>query len=217
MLGNIPGPLLNSIEIIRWNSNKKYLLDLQNVGVTIVPTNIIQTMSELSALQMQWSHTVVKPTVSASSYLTYLLNQIELTTARPLLEKIFAHSELMIQPFIPEIQNSGEVSLIYFKITQQPYYSHAVLKTAKSGEFRIQSEFGGSVHSYEPTSEEKLLGQRILAHVKQDWVYARVDLIQSQNGLLLCELEMIEPELFLSFSPESAELFYRAIIEHLTL
>jgi hypothetical protein len=84
-------------------------------------------------------------------------------------------------------------------------FSHAVLKMAKPGDFRVQDDFGGSLHDYEPAPEEISLAEYVLALCPEIPVYARVDLIRAEDGRpLLTELELIEPELWFRRNPSSA-------------
>ena len=212
---NCPVPLMNPADLIEWNSNKKYLLRFEKAGVPAVPTKIFSALEDLQSASLPWEKIVVKPSVSASSFMTYLWEKNQIHQNTDQLKAIFQHSEVVVQPFIPEIQEFGEMSLVYFRCGGKPCFSHAVVKRAKSGDFRIQQDHGGSLHVYEPTARDLEFGDYVLQQISEPWVYARVDAIPSKQGLLLCELEMIEPELFMATAKNKEDLFYQAICDFL--
>ncbi|MGB6231209.1 MAG: hypothetical protein WBF53_13900, partial [Litorimonas sp.] len=100
----------------------------------------------------------------------------------------------LIQPFLPSVVEEGEYSFLYFG----GRFSHAVLKTAKPGDYRIQSLYGGAETTYRPRADEIKAADAVLATLDETPLYARVDLLRGSNGkLALIELEMIEPYLYL--------------------
>ncbi|MGZ3707955.1 MAG: hypothetical protein ACXWPM_03900, partial [Bdellovibrionota bacterium] len=100
-----------------------------------------------------------------------------------------------------EVTAFGEVSLLYFG----GEFSHAVLKTPASGDFRVQAEHGGGTRAFSPPPELLAQAERILALIPKPWLYARVDaVVDSSLQLVLMELELIEPCLFLSYAPQAA-------------
>lgn len=95
-------------------------------------------------------------------------------------------------------------------------YSHAVLKKAKQGDFRVQDDFGGTVHPYEANAEEIAFVEKVMACVSPTPVYARVDVIWNNEGdLCVSELEMVEPELWLRNHPKAADRFADALYAYL--
>lgn len=112
----------------------------------------------------------------------------------------------MCQPFLPQI-SEGEISLIYFN----KQFSHALLKVPKAGEFRVQEEFGGAIIPMKP--DEKLLatGNKIIAAVSDDLLYARVDLVPFDNHYALMELELIEPALYFRTDVTAVDNFSKAL------
>jgi len=100
----------------------------------------------------------------------------------------------LIQAFLPSVQSEGEYSFLYFG----GQFSHAVLKQAKAGEYRIQSVYGGRETTYVPTREDRDAARAVLDVLDFTPLYARVDLLRGLDGRLkLIELEMIEPYLYL--------------------
>ena len=90
-------------------------------------------------------------------------------------------------------------------------YSHAVRKRAAPGDFRVQSDFGGTAVAEDPPSRLRIAAEAVLAHLTEPPVFARVDMLEWHGRWLLMELELIEPELFLAQAPGSAARFARAI------
>ena len=199
--------LLNSKDIIRWNINKRYLLDLKTHGINIAETFVIARGSQKTLVdlhqELRWSETVLKPCVSGTARHTYKLNAGNLNAHEAIYKDLIENEDMMLQPFQYSIVDKGEVSLMFFG----EHFSHAVLKTAKKDEFRVQSNFGGSVKLYEASDEEILFGEKVLSACPELPSYARVDIfIDNHGNIALSELELIEPELWYRLHPESANL-----------
>lgn len=108
---------------------------------------------------------------------------------------------MLLQEFQSSVIENGEVSLIMLG----GEFSHAVRKKAKPGDFRVQDDFGGTLHPYTPEESEIRLAERALARCPEQPLYARVDLIFNQRlQPMLTELELIEPELWFRREPEAA-------------
>ncbi|MEM7417994.1 MAG: hypothetical protein AAF389_21070 [Gemmatimonadota bacterium] len=199
--------VFNSVPLIRWNAEKGYLVDLAQRGVRTPTTlfyesrDVVPDGAELSA-RLGTDRAVIKPTVSATSWHTRL---VSLDDRRAVLEAVDAAagaSRAMVQAFVPEI-GGGEWSLVYFG----GVFSHAVLKRPVSGEFRVQSDFGGSVELGEPPAAALDIAERCLAAAPESPTFARVDGVETDDGFLLMELELIEPDLFFRLhAPASARL-----------
>lgn len=117
----------------------------------------------------------------------------------------------LVQEFIPEIRDRGEVSPVY----AGEQFSHAVVKHGKDSDFRVQQDFGGGVTAFTPPAELLTFGESVMTHVPKSCAFARVDVVESERGPLLMELELIEPELYFSIVPGSAERMARVIVERL--
>src|SRR5207245_9646327 len=109
----------------------------------------------------------------------------------------------LVQQFIPEIETQGEISFIYI----DGAYSHAVLKQPAAGDFRVQKEHGGSAELFMPSSALLDQASEIARAVPQlrDSLYCRIDAVARDGRLVLMELEVIEPELFLGLADDGAE------------
>ena len=181
-------PLWNPRTVVERNLHKRYLLTLPNV----VPTRIVQAGEHVDVT----SRVVVKPAVSASAYLTAIAEH-----------PFVAEFEALVQPFVEEIATKGEWSLLF----AAGEFSHAVLKHPKSGDFRVQQEFGGSAVA--TNAPQALIddAHAVLATIEEPWLYARVDGVERDGRLLLMELEMTEPSLFLALDAEAPGRFARAV------
>ena len=206
-------PLWNPPETVRWNVDKKYLLEVEARGVPIVPTRHAPRGSRiaLSALlhDAGWSEAVVKPTISGGAFETWRARPGGHDDAR--FARQLEAMDCLVQPFVPELVSGGEWSLLFFR----GRYSHAVLKHPEAGDFRVQEEFGGVAAAAEPPPGAIATATRALQAAGHETLYARVDGVVRQGRLELMELELVEPSLFLETSPGAAERFAVAISEAL--
>lgn len=93
-------------------------------------------------------------------------------------------------------------------------YTHGILKIAKEGDFRVQDDYGGTVHDYQATAEEIAYAEHAVKSCPEMPVYARVDVfLDNQNRLALAELELIEPELWFRNHPEAADELAKGIAQ----
>jgi glutathione synthase/RimK-type ligase-like ATP-grasp enzyme len=190
------GGLWNPAETVLWNADKLYLRDLGAAGIALPRTQWFEPGEhpEVEAILRQWSlaRAVLKPRISATAFGTYLVS-----AGRALSDeewKPLERSGGLIQAFVPEIESQGEISLVYV----DGGLSHAVRKRPAGGDFRVQRDFGGTVEGVAPTRAVRDFGDAVLAAVSRPWLYARVDLVETDRGPMLMELELIEPDLFLT-------------------
>ncbi len=113
----------------------------------------------------------------------------------------------MIQPFVTEVQTRGEWSFVFFA----KQYSHAVLKRAKAGDFRVQKDFGGYLGDESPSPALIAAAERVIQKMNTPLLYARVDGVEVADNFLLMELELIEPELYFRPCAPAAQRFADAI------
>ncbi len=205
--------LWNSPSTIRWNTNKTYLRDLEAQGIPIIPTfwpeGPINLRDQLRKLG--WSQAVVKPRVSATAHQTLLVSMDYAECAQPLFDELLRGPGVMVQRFMEVVKTRGEWSLIFFN----GEYSHAVIKTPKAGDFRVQHDFGGQEQGAETSPLILEAAIRVIRTVDGIPLYARVDGVESDGHFLLMELELIEPALFLSSHSDAAKRFATAIAGHL--
>lgn len=224
--------LANPLEIIRWNTDKRYLGDLATKGAPVVTTEILDPTpsvpdsSEVEraaagvARDTGAAEIVVKPAVSAGARDTerYSLDLIGAATGHAvgLLE---AGRAVLIQPYLAAIDSQGETGLVFVGNS----YSHAFNKAALLGtgaEFVAGHYREETISGADPTPLQRDAAEAILdavadcveGHSRDDLLYARVDLAADEDGNpILLELELTEPSLFCSSSPGSAERFAAAM------
>jgi hypothetical protein len=207
-------PLHNPLSLVRWNLNKNYLLDLKCRGVPVVPTIFGEKLTSSDALaayylEFNTEELILKPPVNVNAFKTYRVPKTAYETLFPMLKTAFDERPYLVQPFMPAIAAEGEYSLIYFC----GRFSHAILKTPKEGDFRVQEEHGGEIRAIK--AEESLLatGWRTMSALSHTPLYARVDLVGSGSDLLVMELELIEPSLYLRMHPAAPKRFADALVE----
>lgn len=203
---------INPINVIRWNMDKHYLADLKATGIRVVDTTFIEqnTSCDLVAL-LQASGAdsgIVKPAVSGTARHTYVVDNSSLESVQPIVNDLLKSEALLFQPFQKDILLNGELSLIII----DGKCTHAVRKTAKQGDFRVQDDFGGTVHDHIPTPEEIQFAESAVAACPEKPLYARVDIVRNNAGdLAIMELELIEPELWFRKNPAAAKPLAAAI------
>ena len=204
--------VLNSPALVRWNADKRYLLELLSRGVATVPTRVVARgeRTRLAGVldQVGAEEAVVKPAVSASAHSTWRTSRLRAENDDEQFRTVVAAGDVLVQPLVRAIADAGEWSLVCFGGTP----SHAVLKRPARGDWRVQGEFGGTAE-IRPAPAGLIEGaRRVLAAAgAKEATYARVDGYLDQGALVLMELELIEPQLFLDLEPQAADRFARAI------
>ena len=206
----------NRADLLRWNCHKGYLRDLAARDVATVPTRWLARGEEVDLRALladaAWQDAVVKPAVSASASGTWRTSIETATTDRARLDELLRAGDVMVQPLLREVGDAGEWSLLFLG----GRFSHAVLKRPASGDYRVQWEFGGSAVSAAPPRQLLDDAERVIAAAPGDPVYARVDGVELEGRLVLMELELIEPHLFLGWDAEAADRLARAIREDIS-
>jgi len=203
--------LANPLEVVRWNADKIYLRDLAARGAKTVPTiwnegGIDGRRVEEWFRRLGSDELVIKPSVGANAQDTLRLKRGEADADA--LNVLFDKRPCMVQPFARWIVDEGEFSLFYFG----GEYSHAILKTPKAADFRVQEEHGGSIRRVEPPAALSAAGAGILKHVSPAPLYARADFVRTADDeFALMELELIEPSMYLRMAEHAPRLFAEAI------
>jgi glutathione synthase/RimK-type ligase-like ATP-grasp enzyme len=207
--------VINDIETLRWNLNKSYLFELSQAGLPVIPTQLVATSDQRSLQQifdaMQSEEIVIKPVQSAGAWRTLRLNLDNLADAELSFNEWRREQDFLVQAFMPEIVAAGEWSLVYF----DGEFSHAVMKRAKDGDFRVQSNHGGTLLKAEAPENICAQALKILQFLPRMPCYARVDGVVRDGAFLLMELELLEPELFLEIEAQAAHRFAMAILDNL--
>ena len=197
---------INSFDLINWNLDKSYLFDLNNKGVNIASTLLIKKNKNISLKELfsqtNWNEAIIKPTISGAAKNTYRLKKGEINQFNPSWEKLIYKEDFIIQEFQNNVITEGEVAMIVIG----GKFTHAVLKKAKEGDFRVQDDFGGSIAIYNPSKEMVKLAEKCTRILNPIPSYARVDIIwDNLSELAVSELELIEPELWFRLNPNAAQ------------
>jgi hypothetical protein len=197
-LALLDAPLWNRPDTVLWNIDKRYLADLSKKGINAAPTVWLDRGSNANLSEVMrkqgWKRAVVKPAISASAHRTWLVSVEEVLEKQSELADMLSYTGVMVQRFVEEITERGEWSFVFLNRE----YSHAVLKQPAKGDFRVQEEHGGFLREDNPGPELIEQAKRIMASVEGPCLYARVDAIDTGRDLMLMELELIEPYLFLA-------------------
>ncbi len=203
-------PCLNHPDLIRWNSDKHYLLDIAWSGLNIVPSYIIEKNEDfnLNSLfeKFDSEELVVKPCISGGAMNTLRLSKDNFEEHLSKIKEWTKEEAYLVQPLKKEILEEGEWSFLFFN----GKFSHQILKVAKTGEFRIQHFFGGKITS--PPNNQVLISaaQQYVDNFAKGALYARVDGVLSNGKFELMELELIEPYLFFFTNNLSLNNYYEA-------
>ncbi|TXK37591.1 hypothetical protein FVR03_15155 [Pontibacter qinzhouensis] len=203
--------VLNPVKTLRWNADKIYFKDLVRQGVQVVPTCWLNKGSRFEAgpvfEQLQTDKIIVKPRVSGGAKNTFAITREAAAAHTGKINALLQEENFLAQPFLEEIKSKGEWSFIFFG----GEYSHAVLKTAKPGDFRVQHYLGGAVHTPAPPAALLATAQHLANSFAAECLYARVDGVEQQGELVLMELELLEPFLFLSMAEGATARYYEAL------
>lgn len=203
---------INPIEIIYWNIDKHYMLDLEKAGINIPPTVFIEpgdkrSLKEITA-GLNWDELILKPAISGGAWHTYRLNSSNIAEHEEVFAELIKNKSMLVQEYQKTILTEGEVS--YMVIGGK--FTHAILKKGKQDDFRVQESFGGTIHEYTPSEEEIEFAQNVVRVSKPGIIYARVDVMRDNNGkLTLGELEVFEPALWLRKYQPAADLLAQKI------
>lgn len=193
--------LFNRFKVLNWNSNKSYLDELEREGAPVISTLTVDRVTESGVArafeELGTDTLVIKPQVGGGAW-----RQVLYKKGDPFPNKNELPPEAaMIQAFLPSVTEEGEYSFLYFG----GEFSHGLIKRPKKGDYRIQSLYGGTEETYEPSSQERNAARAVLNALDFTPLYARVDLLRGLDGKLkLIELEMIEPYLYLAHAKGEA-------------
>ncbi len=185
--------LWNPLSVVRWSTHKRYLLELEQDGVPIVPTVLLPRGSTTRLTEILdengWSEVVIKPAVSAASFKTRRFDPTELDVGQAHVRELLEDQDVLIQRYLSSVENYGERALVWI----DGELTHAVRKTAR---FEGEDESVSAV-AVEITPDEAALACRVLKAVKSSLLYARIDVAPGSDGKpVLMELELVEPSLF---------------------
>lgn len=202
--------ILNPPAVLLWNLHKRYLQELAEQGLPVVPTVFVERGSATSfaaVLQQQgWSRAVIKPSISAASFRTRAFAAGEARQAQAFLDELVVDRDAMIQRYLPSVERGGEKAMVWI----DGEWTHAVRKAPRF--HGADEQVSGAVAI---DAGERAFGDRALAQVGSGLLYARLDLIAGDDGEpLISELELLEPSLFLLQHPPALARLAAAIARH---
>ena len=206
--------LVNDLSLVLWTLEKTYLRDIEQKGGRIVPSTWFNRFEAVDMDELFSFHKtdklVIKPTIGANAKDTFMLRDPVPGELQEILRTTFDDRTFFVQPFIDNIQSEGEYSLFFFN----GEYSHAILKTPKAGDFRVQEEYGADIQSVCPPAALQATAMDLFASIEPMPVYGRGDWVRGADGqYLLIELELIEPSLYLRTDSGAAARFAAAFDE----
>lgn len=200
--------LVNPADAVLWNLHKGYLRELEARGVPIVPTAWVAKgeRADAAALLARFGGRIVaKPAISAASFRTERFAAGEAAAAQRFLDDLASGGDAMVQPYLASTETTGERSLMVI----DGAVTHAIRKTPRfaGGDESVSAALA-------PTAEEAAFAERTVAAAGfADLAYARVDVMRDDAGrLVLSELELIEPSLFLEQHPPALDRLVRALV-----
>lgn len=203
---------INSAEIIKWNIDKHYLKDLNEKGINIAKTIFVEKGQQTNLKQLfkeiGCNEAVIKPAISGAAKNTFRICSNQSNKYEKIFQKLNSNECILFQEFLKNITSKGELSLIMI----DGKYTHAVKKTAKENDFRVQDDYGGKVTKYLPSKKEIKFAESCINAISEKTYYARVDIVYDNNEKIsLSELELIEPELWFRKNTEAAVLLAKKI------
>jgi glutathione synthase/RimK-type ligase-like ATP-grasp enzyme len=207
--------LWNPPDLIRWNTHKAYLLELQRRGAPIVPTVVLAAGGAASldgiADAQGWNEVVVKPAVSVGAIGAGRF-EVGDPAGQAHLDDLLERGDALVQLFAPAVTDDGEISVIVVggRVT------HAVRKRPAPGDYRIHPQYGGHVEATTPTVPLAELAERVCATVPSPPLYARVDVLALGGLWHVIECEVTEPRLFLEHgAPHAMDALVDAVVTRL--
>jgi glutathione synthase/RimK-type ligase-like ATP-grasp enzyme len=205
--------LRNSVELLRWNTDKTYLRDLERAGFPVVPTVWDPVRPDELPDAEEW---VVKPSVSAGSRDTARWAQPSAALGH-VAELVLGGRTAMLQPYLASVDDEGETAMLFIG----GRFSHAVRKgplLARGEGVRQDRDSRGDLRPVEPTAAQREVAQAVIDAVgglvpgAAAPLYARIDLVHDEAGRpVVLELELTEPSLFLPQAPQAAASLVRAV------
>lgn len=207
----------NAPSMLRWNSDKRYLRDLERSGVDVVHTRWSDESPAASLTSVLaeegWDEAVIKPAISASANDTWRVPAGAAGDWEVRYRELTRRGPALIQPFVPEVARDGEWSLVFIG----GEFTHSMLKRPAPGDFRVQTEWGGTQASVAANPAVVRVARDILSRIPggERPSYARVDGCVVAGHFRLMELEVLEPTLYFTEMPRAAERLADLVLERL--
>ncbi len=208
--------LVNPLATVRWNYDKRYLAELEQAGVPVVPTRYCSRLDLADGVLRTLPSgfvadgIIIKPTIGVGAFETYRIDDPTGSTEAPALE--LSGDSYMVQPFLPAILSEGEWSFVFLRGA----LAYTARKVPAAGEWRSQVMYGGRTVGEQPTPSDRAAAEAVMEKLPVEAIYARIDMARlADGGLALMEAELIEPQLFFADIPSTATAFAHAITESL--
>jgi glutathione synthase/RimK-type ligase-like ATP-grasp enzyme len=202
--------VLNEVGVLRWNTDKRYLCELERAGVPVAPTRFLEPGEPFEPPDRSF---VVKPAVSAGARHSARYEPGRAAEARAHVARLHGRGRaVMVQPYLDGVETHGETGLVYIGGS----YSHSVRKAPlllpgqPPGEALYLEE---QIEGAQPSEAERVVADAALRVAPEGLLYARVDLVPGPEGPLVLEVELTEPSLWLNHAAGAAERFADAIAE----
>lgn len=200
--------VFNAPQLMRWNMDKRYVVDLARAGVRMPRTALVEGASDLDKAfaEVDGAVAIIKPCHGASGR---GVEKVTRESAAAYVDENGGEGRaFLLQEMLPEIAE-GELSFVFIGGT----FSHAVRKTPAPGEFRVNAAFGPASNALVDV-DAKLVAQatEIVARLPSFPTYARIDCVARAGQLICLEAEVIEPSLFMHLYPPSAERLAAAVL-----
>ncbi|MGC4880432.1 ATP-grasp domain-containing protein [Micromonospora sp. DT43] len=217
--------LVNPADVVRWNTDKRYLAELSAAGVPTVPTSWVEPGQTWSP-PADTGEYVLKPSVSAGSQDTGrydLADPEHRDLAAAHVHRLSAAGRTtMVQPYLSAVDSEGETALLFLAGPDGLAYSHAIRKgpmltgpdLGPDGLYKAEEISARAARPEQLAVAEKTLGA--VPGGTRQLLYARVDLIPGPDGdPVLVELELTEPSLFIGYADGAPDRLAAAIATHL--
>ena len=223
-LASVRAPVENAPELIRWNSDKRYLAELRESGLPVIETAFVAPGGEPPAIERE---VVVKPSISAGGRSTGRFGPAAADAATELIGRIGAGGgTAMVQPYLPSVEGHGETAVVMVGgELSHVLRKGSMLRPDEVAPVRTHDELGVAEAMYDPelvlsssaADDELELAERVVAEVRRRFattpLYARVDMLRDPGGSpVLLELEAVEPNLYFDQAPGAAERLADAIV-----
>lgn len=192
--------LVNAPEVVAWNIDKRYLGNLAEAGVSIVPSRFLAPGARV---RLPAGEMVVKPAVGAGS--TGAQRFTDSDAARRHVAALHAGGRaVLVQPYDKRVED-GETALVFLGGRQSHAFTKEPILPSPGGQpaFDESGTYAEeSLRPAEPDFELWDIGRAALAAAAahlcidaSELLYARVDVIGGPSDPRLLELELVEPSL----------------------
>jgi glutathione synthase/RimK-type ligase-like ATP-grasp enzyme len=197
--------VLNPPEVLRWNTHKSYLIELEERGAPVVPTAWLAQGDRVAVADILagrgWAAAVAKPAVGVGGQGLVRVDAEEPGAAQDDVDALLADGDVLVQPYLERVESTGELSVVVI----DGVAGHTVRKLPRGGEYRVHEEHGASHERVEVEPEVAALAEWLVEATGHELVFARVDLLEDDVGALqVVELEATEPDLYLRHASDGA-------------